>query len=401
MKASTEFVVLLCPLLGGCPGGLLELPGPDGGEPRDAQIAPPEPDSGTVSPLDASPIDAAPPDLSIDAGPDAALDVGFDSGTEVRPDLGTPPPQPGVHARWLVDNGASEVIVDTSDGPGGANEVLAFQIRLPENYDPSQTYPLIVYLHGGDPSFLGVDNHLGSATNPPFETLFFKGTYGLDTFGTEAVVLVPQLPEVTTFDTAFGTGAGLEAWGRYDYWDPGNRYKVTLSTTPSAAGSRVLRLVRDLAAGRLSLGGPSLRIDARRVYLTGFGLGSLGTWDLLARDPNLWAAALTLAGGAPHDAAGDVLALPIWAFHSDADDIDPYRSTKNMQEEVRARGGTLMRMSDWGERNDRSPDALDIRNDDTEGVVWGEASHESFNPDVSSRNPPERPLDWLFSQQRP
>ena len=58
--------------------------------------------------------------------------------------------------------------------------------------------------------------------------------------------------------------------------------------------------------------------DARRLYATGYSNGGGGTWNLLSRHPDTFAAALPIAGVAP--AAGftpaNLLSTPIFAVHA-------------------------------------------------------------------------------------
>lgn len=71
-------------------------------------------------------------------------------------------------------------------------------------------------------------------------------------------------------------------------------------------------------------------IDVRRRYVTGISMGGLGVWDLLARRPDWFAAAVPISGGADVQTAGVVAPIPIWAFHGAQDGtVRPDRS-RNM-----------------------------------------------------------------------
>ena len=68
-------------------------------------------------------------------------------------------------------------------------------------------------------------------------------------------------------------------------------------------------------------------IDPRRLYVTGASMGGFGTWDLLARRPDWFAAAVPIDGGADLETAATVAPVPIWAFHGAQDGaIRPERS---------------------------------------------------------------------------
>lgn len=71
-------------------------------------------------------------------------------------------------------------------------------------------------------------------------------------------------------------------------------------------------------------------IDPSRIYLTGLSMGGFGAWDLLARRPEWFAAAVPICGGADLETVNTVAPIPIWAFHGARDTtVRPDRS-RNM-----------------------------------------------------------------------
>ena len=73
-----------------------------------------------------------------------------------------------------------------------------------------------------------------------------------------------------------------------------------------------------------------LPIDAKRVYVTGLSMGGYGTWDLLARKPELFAAGVPVCGGADEATAEAVKGVPVWAFHGAKDGVVKPARSKNM-----------------------------------------------------------------------
>jgi predicted peptidase/glyoxylase-like metal-dependent hydrolase (beta-lactamase superfamily II) len=67
-------------------------------------------------------------------------------------------------------------------------------------------------------------------------------------------------------------------------------------------------------------------VDPARVYVTGLSMGAYGTWNLIARYPNTFAAAIPICGAGTLEAAGKVQQLPVWAFHAADDDVVPVAS---------------------------------------------------------------------------
>lgn len=67
-------------------------------------------------------------------------------------------------------------------------------------------------------------------------------------------------------------------------------------------------------------------VDPMRVYVTGLSMGAYGTWNLIARYPDLFAAAIPICGAGTLEAAKKVGQLPVWAFHAADDDVVPVAS---------------------------------------------------------------------------
>jgi hypothetical protein len=62
-----------------------------------------------------------------------------------------------------------------------------------------------------------------------------------------------------------------------------------------------------------------LSIDTNRVYITGLSMGGLGTWDMIVRYPNRFAAAIPMCGVGDTTKAEVIGHIPIWNSHGAAD----------------------------------------------------------------------------------
>ena len=60
-----------------------------------------------------------------------------------------------------------------------------------------------------------------------------------------------------------------------------------------------------------------------RFALTGLSMGGYGTWDLIARFPDRFAAAVPICGGGDPKTASQIKHIPIWAFHGALDSVVP------------------------------------------------------------------------------
>ena len=64
-------------------------------------------------------------------------------------------------------------------------------------------------------------------------------------------------------------------------------------------------------------------IDSRPIYVTGYSLGGIGTYDFVLNRPDLFAAAVPVAGGRKADDAFWIRHVPLWMFHGETDGTIP------------------------------------------------------------------------------
>jgi predicted peptidase len=70
-----------------------------------------------------------------------------------------------------------------------------------------------------------------------------------------------------------------------------------------------------------------LRIDEKRVYVTGLSMGGYGTWNLIGKAPGRFAAAAPICGGGNTrdfllpESKEALQTLPIWVFHGGKDGV--------------------------------------------------------------------------------
>lgn len=83
----------------------------------------------------------------------------------------------------------------------------------------------------------------------------------------------------------------------------------------------------------------TLRIDPKRIYITGLSLGGFGTWTTLGAYPEVFAGALPIcAGGNALSKACNIASqnVPVWGFHGDKDGIVSYTVTTKMVNAINA-----------------------------------------------------------------
>ncbi|MCA8998348.1 MAG: prolyl oligopeptidase family serine peptidase, partial [Planctomycetaceae bacterium] len=113
-------------------------------------------------------------------------------------------------------------------------------------------------------------------------------------------------------------------------------------------------------------------IDPDRIYVVGLSMGGFGTWDLLQRQSEKYAAAVPICGGGDPTYAKKIGTVPIWAFHGDQDTVvKPHRS-REMVQALRELGNPVIHTEYPG------------------------IGHNSWTPTAENR----LVWDWLFAQRR-
>jgi predicted peptidase len=157
-----------------------------------------------------------------------------------------------------------------------------FNVWLPASYaQNTDAYPLLFFLHGAGER--GDDLNLLAAHGPPKWASSAQRPAFLEPF----IVLAPQCPADQTWSAA-----------------------------------PLLELLDDVGA--------RWRIDPRRVYLTGISMGGRGAWSLAQEQPQRFAALCPICGGGDPARAVRLRNLPIWMFHSAADQAVPVVESDRM-----------------------------------------------------------------------
>ena len=131
----------------------------------------------------------------------------------------------------------------------------------------------------------------------------------------DAIVVCPQCPTgMQWVDTPWAEGS-------YD-----------LSETPISIPMQGVMELLDLVQSEYST-------DMDRFYAMGISMGGFGTWDLCMRNPDFFAAAAPICGGADPTEADALVNLPIYTVHGDADGSVPVTGTREIVAAIRAEGG--------------------------------------------------------------
>jgi predicted peptidase len=219
----------------------------------------------------------------------------------------------------------------------GKSTLRYFLAKPPAAGAAKAKLPLVVFMHGGGPRKAqdGPNDSSKFLVDEPVQKKF------------PSFVIAPQL-------------SGGKCWSNHGYGEGAH--------TMDAQPTEPLRLVMDL----ISKLPTELPVDPDRIYLIGVSNGGYAAWDLLARRPELFAAAAPLEGGGDPRQATKMSKVPIWAEHGKADKVVPIAGTRAMVEAVKAAGGTVKF----------------LEHDDGHGSWSKLLSDTAF-------------YDWLFTQHRP
>ena len=198
---------------------------------------------------------------------------------------------------------------------------LPYRVYLPSDYDPesSTKYPMLFFLHGHGET--GMDNTQNIRVNGGENKLLN------DLIARDNIIIVA--PQVTCDD------GGNREWidSNAHKWSQGSR--ASLPANPTTAMSAAMALLDEyLACGK---------VDTSRVYAGGISMGGYGTWELITRRSEVFAAAIPLCGAGIPSEAAKLTDIAIWAFHGTADTTVPLKGTSDMESAIKAAGGTKMK----------------------------------------------------------
>ena len=185
---------------------------------------------------------------------------------------------------------------------------MKYRLYVPSNYDPSKEYPVIFFLHGA--------GHRGTDNAAPVKGIIFNLFNHKNPQIDDAIVLVPQCPS------------------NYQWVDwPWAKGSYSVDAIPESKAMKTALELLDKVEREYST-------DTDRYYAFGLSMGGFGTWDVIMRHPDRFAAAVTLCGGADPTKAAVLVDMPIWTVHSLDDTSVPVKGTQEMVKAIKDAGGT-------------------------------------------------------------
>lgn len=226
------------------------------------------------------------------------------------------------------------------------NDTLPYRILLPKNYDAQKSYPLLIFLHGAGER--GNDN----SSQLIHGSFLFKSEVFQEKH--PAIVVFPQCPAKSYW-----------AIVKRNLNKPLNE-KYTFSKIPQK--NRQLELVEKL----LEFIEVKYTIDHTRRYVGGLSMGGMGTFELVTRNPDYFAAAFPICGGGNPQWASLLKSTPFWIFHGADDQVVAADFSRKMHKALREEKASV-RLTIYPEVNHNS---------------WDNAFAE---PDL---------MDWVFENKK-
>lgn len=229
-----------------------------------------------------------------------------------------------------------------------SGDTLPYRILLPKNFDANKKYPLILFLHGRGES--GTDNEKQLVHGAKL----FLADSNRNNF--PAIVVFPQCPVNSYWSNVQMVAEGSKSASRSFYF------------TKEGEATGAMKMVMALMGNLFT----RFKIQEKQVYVMGLSMGGMGTFEIVRRMPNTFAAAIPICGGANPATAGSLSKTSWWVFHGGKDDVVLPKYSEDMVKAM---------------KRYRVPVTF---------TLYPEANHNSWDPAFAE---PEL-LKWLFKQKK-
>ena len=212
---------------------------------------------------------------------------------------------------------------------------LPYRLILPENYDNTKKYPVILYLHGMGEN--GTDNE---AQLKYIHLMYSTAGDMLK----EAILVAPQ------------NNSG---------WFIGE------DNTVGVAKRLLDNVIEEYSC------------DINRIYVMGMSMGGHGTWNMLESYPEFFAAAIPICGWGNSQIGDKLKNMPIWIYHGTADPTINISQSESVYNSIINAGGNKVKFTRLeGVQHDSWSSAFDNR----ELFCWLFAQNKTENKNAEYEN---------------
>jgi predicted peptidase len=197
----------------------------------------------------------------------------------------------------------------------GSNKKIVYRLFIPKNYDKNKSYPIMVHLHGAGERGSDNKNQLNNGISSLWARDSIQAKY-------PSFLLAPQCPSINQWvDTDWGKGSYTIA---LQNGQPGVKISIALEA--------VVAILDSLEK--------EFNLDKSRYYASGLSMGGYGTWDLITRYPERFAAAVPICGAGDPTKASRIAKIPLYIFHGDADATVPVAGSREMVAAIKTAGAS-------------------------------------------------------------
>ncbi|MCC6462944.1 MAG: dienelactone hydrolase family protein [Saprospiraceae bacterium] len=180
--------------------------------------------------------------------------------------------------------------------------------KLSNRQGQEKKLPLVIFLHGSGERGYDNESQLRNGVQSFIEPDNFRKN--------PCFVLAPQCPQDLRWS---GANFNLAA---------------TWSDTPTEPMRLLIQLIEKILQENPA-------IDRDRIYLTGLSMGGAGSFDLLMRKPEWFAAALPLCGGGDPQQASRIKNIPLWVLHGSRDEVSPPGRSRRIVQALKKMGAPV------------------------------------------------------------
>lgn len=195
------------------------------------------------------------------------------------------------------------------------SDSMPYRILLPLQYDVAKNYPLIFFLHGS-----------GERGNNNIAQL----THGANLFLTDslrerypAIVVFPQCPANSSWSSM---GYRIDSLGHSSIIYSGGKKPTLAMKLAQLLLSEIIR---------------RYPVNLKKIYVGGLSMGGMGTFEMVQRNPGLFAAAFPICGGGDLQAASKMIGVNWWVFHGADDDVVPAELSVKMVQALKKAGANV------------------------------------------------------------
>ena len=174
---------------------------------------------------------------------------------------------------------------------------IPYRFAAPKEIDLEKKYPLVILFHGAGERGT---NNVAQLVHGATDILNYMREKKI-----EGYFIAGQCPS-----------------GKQWVDTPWNQLSHTMPEKPSESMALMIELIEKTMK--------ELPVDRDQVLVTGISMGGYGTWDIVQRHPDWFAAAMPCCGGGDAALAWKIREVPIWAFHGDQDTVVPFKRSRDM-----------------------------------------------------------------------